>query len=58
MQHEQGEYDMKAAVLSGHGGPEMLHIEQVADPTSSAGEIVVDVHAASINAAIGRCGEA
>jgi NADPH:quinone reductase-like Zn-dependent oxidoreductase len=42
---------MKAAVLHGHGGPEMLLIEEVPDPVPGAGEIVVDVHAASINAA-------
>jgi NADPH:quinone reductase-like Zn-dependent oxidoreductase len=42
---------MKAAVLHGHGGPEMLLIEEVPDPGPGAGEIVVDVHAASINAA-------
>jgi len=42
---------MKAVLLTGHGGPEMLHIVEVPDPTPGAGEIVVDIHAASINAA-------
>jgi len=42
---------MKAMLLSGHGGPEMLHLGEAPDPAAGAGEIVVDVHAASINAA-------
>jgi NADPH:quinone reductase-like Zn-dependent oxidoreductase len=42
---------MKAMVLTGHGGPEMLRYGDVEDPRPDAGEIVVDVHAASVNAA-------
>jgi NADPH:quinone reductase-like Zn-dependent oxidoreductase len=42
---------MKAVLLTGLGGPEMLRIAEVADPVAAPGEIVVDVHAASINAA-------
>ena len=42
---------MKAMVLTGHGGPEMLRYGDAADPKPAADEIVVDVHAASVNAA-------
>jgi NADPH:quinone reductase-like Zn-dependent oxidoreductase len=42
---------MKAMLLTGHGGPEMLRYGDAADPTTGPGEILVDVHAASINAA-------
>jgi NADPH:quinone reductase-like Zn-dependent oxidoreductase len=42
---------MKAVVLPKHGGPEVLSYEEVPDPTPAAGEVVVDVHAASVNAA-------
>jgi NADPH:quinone reductase-like Zn-dependent oxidoreductase len=42
---------MKAVLLTGHGGPEMLHSADVPDPVPAAGEIVVDIHAASVNAA-------
>jgi NADPH:quinone reductase-like Zn-dependent oxidoreductase len=42
---------MKAMLLTGHGGPEMLSYGDAPDPVPGAGEIVVDVHAASVNAA-------
>ena len=42
---------MKAVLLMGHGGPEMLHYGEAPDPTAGFGEVVVDVHAASVNAA-------
>jgi NADPH:quinone reductase-like Zn-dependent oxidoreductase len=42
---------MKAMLLTGHGGPEMLRYGDAADPTTGPGEILVDVHAASVNAA-------
>jgi NADPH:quinone reductase-like Zn-dependent oxidoreductase len=42
---------MKAMLLTGHGGPEMLRLGETPDPLAGAGEIVVDVHAASVNAA-------
>ena len=42
---------MKAMLLTGHGGPEMLRYGDAPDPTPKPGEIVVDVHAASVNAA-------
>jgi NADPH:quinone reductase-like Zn-dependent oxidoreductase len=42
---------MKAVLLIAHGGPENLHYTDAPDPVAGAGEVVVDVHAASINAA-------
>ncbi len=42
---------MKAMLLTGHGGPEMFRYGDVPDPTPDREEIVVDVHAASVNAA-------
>jgi NADPH:quinone reductase-like Zn-dependent oxidoreductase len=42
---------MKAVLLTGHGGPEMLRYGEAPDPTAALGEIVVDIHAASVNAA-------
>jgi NADPH:quinone reductase-like Zn-dependent oxidoreductase len=42
---------MKAVLLEKHGGPEVLHLAEVSDPTAGPGEVVVDIHAASVNAA-------
>ena len=42
---------MKAVLLTGHGGPEMLRLGEAPDPAAGPGEVVVDVHAASVNAA-------
>ena len=42
---------MKAAYLSGHGGPEKFVYGDLPDPVAGPGEVVVDVHAASVNAA-------
>jgi NADPH:quinone reductase-like Zn-dependent oxidoreductase len=42
---------MKAVLLTGHGGPEMLSYGETPDPVARPGEILVDVHAASVNAA-------
>jgi NADPH:quinone reductase-like Zn-dependent oxidoreductase len=42
---------MKAALISAHGGPEVLHYGDAADPVASPGEVVVDIHAATVNAA-------
>ena len=42
---------MKAVLLIGHGGPEMLRLGEAPDPVAGAGEVVVDIHAASVNAA-------
>jgi len=40
---------MKAIVIHGYGGPEVLKFEDVSDPVARAGEVVVRVAAASIN---------
>lgn len=42
---------MKAMLLTGHGGPEMLRLGEAPDPVAGPGEIVVDIHAASVNGA-------
>jgi NADPH:quinone reductase-like Zn-dependent oxidoreductase len=42
---------MKAVLLTGHGGPEMLRLGEAPDPVAGPGEVVVDIHAASVNAA-------
>jgi NADPH:quinone reductase-like Zn-dependent oxidoreductase len=42
---------MKAMLLTGHGGPEMLRYGEAPDPTAGPGEVVVDIHAASVNGA-------
>src|SRR5262252_1965947 len=46
-----GEKAMKAILLISHGGPEMLRYGDAPDPTAGPGEVVVDIHAASVNAA-------
>jgi NADPH:quinone reductase-like Zn-dependent oxidoreductase len=42
---------MKAVLFKQHGGPEVLSYEEVPDPVAGPGEVVVDIHAASVNAA-------
>ncbi|MBV9203367.1 MAG: NADP-dependent oxidoreductase [Alphaproteobacteria bacterium] len=42
---------MKAVVFEKHGGPDVLHLAEVPDPIAGPGEVVVDIHAASVNAA-------
>ncbi len=42
---------MKAILLAAHGGPEMLRLGEAPDPVAGPGEVVADIHAASINAA-------
>ena len=42
---------MKAVLLAGHGGPEMLRYGEAPDPIAAPGEVVIDIHAASVNAA-------
>ncbi len=42
---------MKAAYFMQHGGPEVLQYGEVPDPVAGPGEILVDVHAASVNGA-------
>src|ERR1700749_4813351 len=47
----QGEAAMKAVLFEKHGGPEVLHLAEAPDPVAGPGEVVADVHAASVNAA-------
>src|SRR5262245_52165198 len=42
---------MKAVYIEGHGGPEVLKYGDLPDPVAAPGEVVVDIHAASINGA-------
>jgi len=42
---------MKASFFRRNGGPEVLEYGDLPDPAPAAGELVVDIHAASINAA-------
>jgi NADPH:quinone reductase-like Zn-dependent oxidoreductase len=42
---------MQAMLLIGHGGPEMLRMGEAPDPVARAGEVVVDIYAASVNGA-------
>ena len=42
---------MKAAYIEQFGGPEVLQYGDLPDPSAGPGEVVVDVHAATVNAA-------
>jgi NADPH:quinone reductase-like Zn-dependent oxidoreductase len=42
---------MKAVYFMRHGGPEVLEYGELPDPVPGRGEVVVDVHAASVNGA-------
>jgi NADPH:quinone reductase-like Zn-dependent oxidoreductase len=42
---------MKASFFRAFGGPEVLQYGDLPDPVPAAGEVVVDIHAASVNAA-------
>jgi NADPH:quinone reductase-like Zn-dependent oxidoreductase len=42
---------MRAAIIEQHGGPEVLHLGEVPDPEPGPGQVLVDVRAASVNAA-------
>jgi NADPH:quinone reductase-like Zn-dependent oxidoreductase len=42
---------MKASFFRAFGGPEVLEYGELPDPVPAAGEVLVDIHAASVNAA-------
>src|ERR1700737_4791894 len=42
---------MKAVLFEKHGEPEVLHLAEIPNPIAGPGEVVVDIHAASVNAA-------
>ena len=42
---------MKAVFIERHGGPEELKYGDLSDPVAKPGEVVVDIHAASVNGA-------
>ncbi|MCC7483465.1 MAG: NADP-dependent oxidoreductase [Burkholderiales bacterium] len=42
---------MKAAFFMKHGGPEVMEYGDVPDPVAGPGQVIVDVHAASVNGA-------
>lgn len=42
---------MKAMLLNGHGGTETMCMGEAPDPAPGPGEVVIDVHAASVNGA-------
>jgi len=42
---------MKAAYFEEHGGPEVLKYGDLPDPVAGPGEVLVDIHAASVNGA-------
>ncbi len=42
---------MKAAYFMKNGGPEVMEYGDVPDPVAGPGQVLVDVHAASVNGA-------
>ncbi|HET7597288.1 MAG TPA: NADP-dependent oxidoreductase [Burkholderiales bacterium] len=42
---------MKAALFRKHGGPEVMEYGDVPDPVAGPGDVLVDIHAASVNGA-------
>ncbi|MGB0385568.1 MAG: NAD(P)H-quinone oxidoreductase [Ardenticatenaceae bacterium] len=42
---------MKAVVITQPGGPEVLSLQEVADPQAGPGQIVIDIHASALNRA-------
>ena len=42
---------MKAAYFEQHGGAEVMQVGELPDPIAGPGEVLIDIHAASINAA-------
>src|SRR5438876_1116253 len=44
-----GRYAMKAIRIHSYGGPEVLQLEDIPRPSPGPGELLVKVHAASVN---------
>ena len=42
---------MKAAYFEEHGGPDVLKYGDLPDPVAGTNEVLIDIHAASVNAA-------
>ena len=42
---------MKAIIIETFGGPEVLKLADIPEPTPGADEVLVDIHAASVNPA-------
>ncbi len=42
---------MKAAYFEEHGGLDVIQFGELPDPVAGAGEVVIDIHAASVNGA-------
>jgi len=42
---------LKAAYIEAHGGPEVLRYGDLPDPVPGPGEVLIDIHAASVNGA-------
>ena len=42
---------MRAAVITGYGGPEVLRVMDVPEPVPGPGEVLVDVAASALNRA-------
>jgi len=40
---------MQAVTIRQHGGPEVVHVQDVPDPQPAAGEVLIDVRAAALN---------
>src|SRR6201989_1151957 len=49
--YNSGAHQMKAAFIERHGGPEVLKYGDMPDPVAAAGQVVVDIIAASVNGA-------
>ena len=47
----KGMDNMKASYMEKQGGPEVLKYGDLPDPAAGRGEVVVDIHAASVNGA-------
>ena len=40
---------MRAAIISGAGGPEVVRVEEVPDPEPGRGEVLVEISTAALN---------